>query len=237
MADFNYNSFVDITQVFNWRKGEVVVRPKKEPLALFAVEGIHPQSKFVDLNVYRATVKSRFVPVPAVAVAVAVAAPVAPAPEAVIIVSASVMPAVEEAPAIVPVPQQPVSSTEETSKPRATLKLKTKVELPPIVTPARQILEDAPSEQRRRHPLSEKSWAELLAEAEAATTRKSRSNIDLAAAFKSEMRAFMAEQEKLGDSQFVSPRFRTASEQKAANAQSDMPIYRPAPAKIRILAA
>ena len=50
--------------------------------------------------------------------------------------------------------------------------------------------------KRRRHPLSDKPWSELLAEVEA--PKQSKSNFDLAQAFKAEMKAFMAEQARIG---------------------------------------
>jgi hypothetical protein len=116
-------------------------------------------------------------------------------------------------------------AAEEAPKPRGTLKLKTKIEvLPPapgsVMISRRSSIADLAiafktemaqlekkaqvkmpvtdeASEKRRHPLSNKSWAELLAEAELAEVKKPKRDIDLANAFRNEMRAFEAEQQKV----------------------------------------
>jgi hypothetical protein len=105
---------------------------------------------------------------------------------------------------------------------RTTLKLKTKVELPPL---KHALIEP----EKRRHPLSNKPWSELLAEAE--TEKKRIWNIDLATAFKNEMRAFAAEQEKLAAVNPPVPSLKTAYQKNVKNFRPREYISLAAPAR------
>lgn len=197
MGAFNYDSFADLTRVFDARKGQVVPPIPKARVILFASTALRPQSKFVNVRAYMPMAKPVFVLVAAKKISPPPAPVVVPEPAAVI-----------EAPAA-PAP-----------KLSGTLRLKTKVDLPPAV--ARRgsydiaaafkaevaIVEKKEPEtaadledifnKRRLHPLSRKSWSELIAEAEAReVATRPKKDFDLGAAFKAEMKAFEAEQEKL----------------------------------------
>jgi hypothetical protein len=224
MRAFDYNSFIDLTQVFDFRKGQVALpKPVEMPamqvvaqpmarVTLFSTTSLKAQlaqSRIVSLSALLPTVTPRFVTASAKKIKPVV---------------------IEIAPAVV-VPAVPVVAA-EAPKARTTLKLKSKVELPVLQTLSRRStaqdlaaafktemammakmekkavveqslgkLEDAFT-KRRRHPLSDKPWSELLAEVEA--PKQSKSNFDLATAFKAEMKAFMAEQERLGNAQYKS---------------------------------
>jgi hypothetical protein len=207
MALFNDTAFADLTQVFDSRKGQIVLPQviTAEPTArviLYATTSLRArvaQSRFVSLATLLPTVKPRFITASAKAIK-------------------PVM--IEIAPVL------------ETPKARTTLRLKTKIALPSIQSLSRKstvqdlaaafkaekaLMEKtvaaAPAEQspgglggaftkRRRHPLSDKPWSELLAEAD--TPKPSKNNFDMAAAFKAEMKAFMAAQERMGEAA-VSP--------------------------------
>lgn len=248
MRFFKYDSFADLSQVFDLRKGEIAPSVPKAHVTLFTstlLKSRFLQSKFVDINALLPEAKKPFLIVSAKK-----AKPVA----------------VETAPVVQPVIAETVTVTvttetpqDEQKKARPILKLKTKVEVPVLTTLTRNssvkdlaaafksemaimekkaakeplqsksILEDAFT-RRRRHPLSHKPWSELLAEVEA--PKKPKYNIDLATAFKSEMKAFMAEQEKMGmhNGGGVSPtlaKFRTAAEHKAASAKPAPVHHRP----------
>ena len=221
MRAFDYNSFADLAQVFDLRKGQIVPSQpmmQTEPMArvtLYSTTSLKAQlaqSKFVSLGALLPTITPRFLTASAKAIkpvvieiAPVIAAPVTPA-------FAVAAPATPTAPAV----------TAEAPKVRTTLRLKTKVELPALQPLTRRstvedlaaafrtekalmekkavagpamTLEDAFA-KRRRHPLSDKPWSELLAEVEA--PKQSKSNFDLAQAFKAEMKAFMAEQARIG---------------------------------------
>lgn len=224
MRGFHYDTFVDLSPIFIGRGRRQVKPPEAEVrLTLHAVEGIQPAlpvSRFTNLKIFRPLVQSRFIPV---------------------ITQDNVAPAVEQ------------------PKTRGTLKLKTKVELPAMAPISRKStltdlavvfktelkqLEKNPAKElspataeKRRHPLSHKTWAELIAEAEA--PKKTRHNIDLAAAFKAEMQTLLAEQKKAEEfTPAVTPvRLKAAFEPRIVRSQP-LPAFRPRPAvKVRILAA
>ncbi len=95
-----------------------------------------------------------------------------------------------------------------------------------VSEPSSKKLEDAFT-KRRRHPLANKPWSELLAEVEA--PKPSRHNIDLATAFKAEMKAFIAEQEKLGSEIPTPVKFKTAAEHKTISPQPQQAQVRSRP--------
>ncbi len=206
MGTFDYNSFADLTHVFDLKKGQAVPPRPKARVILYS-------STFLKSR----NLQSRFF----------------------------------ETKSFIPEAKQPFRSvskpkTKPTQKARPILRLKKKVDIA-LVTPltrrssAEELaavfkaemalmqkqaktkqaentsLEDAFT-QRRRHPLSNKPWSELLAIVEQPEKRK---NFDIAAAFKAEMKAFMAEQEKIGASgtmeTVISPaKFKLTSERKQA---------------------
>jgi len=212
MGLFDDTAFADLTQVFDSRKGQVVLpriitAEPKARVILYATTSLRArlsQSRFVNVSMLLPTVKPRFITASAKAI-------------------------------------KPVVI--ETAKPRTTLRLKTKVELPSMQSLSRKStvqdlaaafkaekvlmekkvsnapqsaggLEDAFT-KRRRHPLSDKPWSELLAEAEAA--KPSKSNFDMAAAFKAEMKAFITAQERMGEAPVAPPApipFKAAAESK-----------------------
>lgn len=122
-----------------------------------------------------------------------------------------------QAPAIVVAPA-PAPAAEEPAK-RKTLTLKAKVELPQIASLSRvssttdlaaafksemKIVTERKAEtadlaaaflEKRRHPLSNKSWKELIDDAAAAAPKETR-GMDLASAFKREMQAMLAAEAK-----------------------------------------
>lgn len=221
MRLFDYSAFADLTQVFDTRKGQItqpkiIIEEPKSRVTLYSTTSLKArvaQSKFISIETLLPTVKPRFITASAKAIKPVVIEIAPPAP----VVEAPVIETVVEAP-----------------KARTTLRLKTKVELPSIQPLSRKstaqdlaaafkaekvLMEKAaaaaPAEQssagwlegafakRRRHPLSDKPWSELLAEAEA--QKPSKSNFDMAAAFKAEMKAFMAAQERMGVSETATP--------------------------------
>lgn len=188
MGTFDYNSFVDLSLVFGLKKGDVVPPKPKARVILYTTTAL-PQSRFVDIKAFHPQATSRFMSA-----------------------AMKTMPAVTRG---------------ETPKPRGTLRLKKKVELPPIIT-RRSSIEDLaaafkaeiaqtereksplslPDEpfKRKHHPLSSKPWSALIAEAEAAMLEKNKkAGFDLGAAFKAEMKAFMAAQERLDTTAHVPP--------------------------------
>lgn len=219
MGTFDYNSFINLSYAFDLIKGQVVPPTPKARVILYsqtAIKSIRAmQSRFVsanDLPDVRQPFSSK-ARGPVRTIAIVPPAPVsAPAPVAEV-----------EAPVV---PDAPVAAA-ETTKPRGTLKLKTKVELPPITArisrsssvedlaaafkaemalmekqARQQSIQDAlpvlEDRKKKRHPLSDKSWSELFAEVEKAKPAPT-SNFDLANAFKAEMKAFMAQQAKNDD--------------------------------------
>ncbi len=126
------------------------------------------------------------------------------------------------------------------AKPRKTLSLKTKVELPVIaslskassgvdlaaafksemkvVTERKADAADlhAAFAEKRKHPLSTKSWKELAAEAETLQQKKAAPSMDLGAAFKREMQAVMAAEERLS----AKPAAAQPAEKKAPKART-----------------
>ena len=259
MGAFDYRSFTDVSSAFNSRRGTPVETPVWQAylrapqkadadVATFAVEGIEPalpQSRFADLSVYRPVVKSLFITPPAVRVVESVVA-VAAKPD---------VPSLRLSFVGTKRVAMPVVAVGETPKPRRQLTLKTKVELPTAPKNSRTFVSARSSakdlaaafkhekkkierfelpdeEERPRHPLSSKSWSELLAEADA-VMKKPKVNIDLASAFKAEMRALQEELAKQGDD-FAPPapaRLKTAFEPKI---KSGAPRFNtPAPARDR----
>jgi len=247
MSAFDYKSFADLSLIFSYRRGHAVPPTPKAKVILYSTTAFKSglaQSKFLDINALFPTIKPRFLTVSAkkgkpvtVEAAPVLAAVPMPAP----------VPAAEPA----PIPPATTAAVEEPKKARTTLKLKTKVELPSLTTLSRRStaqdlaavfksemalmekkavaepskkLEDAFT-KRRRHPLSHKPWSELLAEVEA--PKPSRHNIDLASAFKAEMKAFMAEQEKLGETP-TPAKFKSAAEHKTVSPQppQQAPVHR-----------
>lgn len=122
----------------------------------------------------------------------------------------------------VPAPAAIAAAVAEEIKPRKTLTLKTKVELPAITSLTRASntndlaaafkaemqavterkaeigttdLHAAFAEKRARHPLSNKSWKELIAEAETVAPKEQKGP-DLTAAFRREMQAMIAAEQK-----------------------------------------
>jgi len=244
MGTFKYNSFADLSQVFDLRKGELTPSVPKARVTLFSstlLKSRFLQSKFVDIKALLPEAKKPFLVVSAKK-----AKPVA----------------VETAPVAQPVIAETVTvavtteAPKEEAKARTTLRLKTKVEVPVLTTLTRNssvkdlaaafksemaimekkaakepqqsksVLEDAFT-RRRRHPLSHKPWSELLAEVEA--PKKPKHNIDLATAFKAEMKAFMAEQEKMGMGEVVASstltKFKTAAEHKSVSSKPKAPVH------------
>lgn len=214
MQAFRDVNFVDVSQVFNWRRGAESFRLRRSVFAdlrdfapVPAIESaVTPESKFFEISAFRPVIEAPVVEAP-------VERPVLKLKEKTQVFAAS------EAPA-------PVAAAEET--PRKTLKLKTQVELPVISAVTRRTsisefaaafkaelarlekdpgLAEAPAAPPPRRSFSQKSWAELIAEAEEAP--KPKNNFDLAAAFKAEMRALLAEQ-----GQAEAPRLKTAFEPK-----------------------
>lgn len=247
MRAFDFNSFIDLSYVFDLRKGQIAVplpavsaeamiaTEPKARVILYSTTSLKAQlahSRFVNLGALLPTAKPVFVTASArkVKPAVVEITPAAPAP-------------------VVQIPANDVSAAPaigaEPKKTRTTLKLKTKVELPAlqplsrksttqdlaaafkaemalmekkvVAEPSASKLEDAFT-KRRRHPLSDKSWSELLAEVE--MPKKSKHNFDLGAAFKAEMKAFMAEQERLGGEAPATLSFKSAAGQKISKTQA-----------------
>jgi hypothetical protein len=249
MRVFNYNSFADLSQVFDFRKGQAVPPQPKARVILYTTTAIRSrlaQSKFLDVNTFIPTVKPLFLTVsakkgkPIVVTAAPVIAEAVPAP--VVATPSPVEPTVA------------IAAAEEPKKARTTLKLKTKVELPSLTTLTRRStaedlaalfkaemalmekkavaepskkLEDAFT-KRRRHPLSSKPWSELFAEVEAPQQSRHH-NFDLATAFKAEMKAFMAEQEKMGGETSTPAKFKSASEHKTVSPQPQQAPARHSP--------
>jgi len=250
---FDYNSFTDLTQVFDLRKGQIVpsqpivsTQPtaQSEQMArvtLYATTAMRSRlahSKFVDVNVFLPTVKPLFLSLSARKKTPVAAAPVITTP--VITFAANSNVAADSTPTSMEV------ASAEPQKARTTLRLKTKVELPSLQPITRRStvedlaaafraekallekkavaeptakLEDAFT-KRRRHPLSNKSWSELFAEAEA--PKQAKNSPDLAALFKAEMKSFMAEQERMGVSVNEVPattKFKSAAEQRSTSPQ------------------
>ena len=236
MRVFDFNSFADLSLVFDLRKGQLVptqapaspeVVVAAEPMAqviLYSTTSLKAQlaqSRFVSLSTVLPTVKPFFLTASA----------------------KKVKPVIVTVAPVVAVPVTAPVAAEEPKKARTTLKLKTKVELPVLQTLSRNsttqdlaaafkaerallekkavqpeqsvsTLEDAFT-KRRRHPLSNKSWSELLAEVEAP---KQKQHFDLAAAYKAEMKAFMAEQEKLGNTTPATTlQFKSAADHKVTH--------------------
>jgi hypothetical protein len=241
MGVFDYNSFADLSLIFDTRKGRIVIPTPKARVILYSTTALKSelaQSKFIDLGAFMPTVKPRFLTVSAKMIK-PVVVEVAPA-----VVQTAIVQTVVLQPAVLqPAVLQTETAAEEPKKGRSILKLKTKVELPVMQTLSRRStaqdmaavfkaemalmekkavqepsrkLEDAFT-KRRRHPLSHKPWSELLAEVE--TPRQSKNNnFDLATAFKAEMKAFMAAQEKLGEDS-TPAKFKTAAEHKTVSPQ------------------
>jgi hypothetical protein len=244
MGTFKYDSFTDLSQVFDLRKGELTPSVSKARVTLFTstvLKSRFLQSKFVDIKALLPEAKKPFLIVSAKK-----AKPVA------IETAPVVQPVVAETMTVAVTNEEP---KEEAKKARTTLRLKTKVDVPVLTTITRNsstqdlaaafksemaimekkaakapsqdksILEDAFT-RRRRHPLSHKPWSELLAEVE--SPKKQKHNIDLATAFKAEMKAFMAEQEKMGVSDaIVSPtlKFKTAAEHKVVSSKPQASVH------------
>lgn len=245
MRGFDYHSFKDLSQIFSWKKGQpspALAWRVYVPVA--AVET--PVSRFADLAAFKSIVRSRFIP-----------APVVNDPIVNNIVIKLDIPRITA---------RFVTASAKPQKARTTLKLKTKVEIPTVASISRnstaqdlatafkaemKMLEKkSPAEidnmptkafgitvEKRRHPLSHKTWAELLAEVEAPKKKK---DFDLAAAFKVEMQAMLAEQQRLEAVGIQKPdvapiRFKTAFENKV---KSPAPVPHPRPAaRFRSMAA
>lgn len=217
MGTFDYNSFVDLTHVFDLKKGQAVPPQEKAKVILYSstiLKSRNVRSRFFDPKIFIPEAKQPF----------------------------RIVAAPKEKPA---------------QKARPILRLKTKVDIAPLVSltrrstvedlaaafkaemavmqkkaqkapaPDKSVLEDAFT-RRRRHPLSHKPWSELLADIEKPSKSK---NFDMAAAFKTEMKAFMAEQEKIGAEAVVETpmsqpiRFKAAAERK--NVISPQPRRQP----------
>lgn len=226
MGVFDYDSFADLSQVFDLRKGQVVPPQPKARVILYSTTAIRSRlshSRFLDINSLIPTVKPLFLTVSA------------KKGQPLIVTAAPVV-------------------AEEPKKARTTLKLKTKVELPTLTTLTRRStaqdlavlfksemalmekkaaaepskkLEDAFT-KRRLHSLSSKPWSELFAEVEAPQQSRHH-NFDLATAFKAEMKAFMAEQEKMGGELSTPVKFKTAAEHKTASPQPQQTPVRQRP--------
>jgi hypothetical protein len=216
MRGFDIAAFADVASHFKYKsrivpkprtvKG-VIALPQPAPLIVHAVDSIHPDSKFLP------RVTSRFLPL----------ATPEPVFENLGNIEASTFYKEHTAP-----------------KARGTLKLKTQIELPPIEDVSKRSTKndlaaafkaemkiitekkesstkgfdiiEVFSSRNRRHPLSQKSWKELAAEAEKMKPQSTGPDFDLAAAFKREMQAILAVEEKSRDG--LSFKAKTAFEPK-----------------------
>lgn len=219
---FDFNSFDNLMQMFACRRGYARVRtaPEVMPVAVVAetqkvIFFSVTSSQFVDVKTLRPRMKPAFVgyaadkrvkPVTAVS-----------SERGILKLKAKMAEAIAEEPK----PKQEGI--------RTVLKLKTKIDLPAAPTrlgknsttedftaalraELRQMkLEEAGVAEPKRHPLSSKSWSELMAETETFETKKPKHNFDLAAAMKAEAQALTAR----GVSELAeAPRLRTAFEPK-----------------------
>ncbi len=223
MRGFDIAAFADVASHFKYKSRviqkprtvkAVIALPQPEPLIVHAVDSIHPDSKFLP------RVTSRFLPL------------VTPEPifENLGNIEASAFYKEHTAP----------KTPQTAPKARGTLKLKTQIELPPmedvskrstkndlaaafkaemkIITEKKESstkgfdIIEVFSSRNRRHPLSQKSWKELAAEAEKMKPKSTGPDFDLAAAFKREMQAILAVEEKSRDG--LSFKAKTAFEPK-----------------------
>lgn len=221
MRGFEFDQFVDLSRHFNLNRQDGLLPRAFSPAARPPVARIRlldagkiarsaASSKFIDTNNLRVFIRPRF-------------AVVAKPPEKPAMPAATLPPrrtlSLKLAATVVPMPQP---ETQTAAEPRkitgGTLKLKTKVDLPPPVSlsrvsttndlasafraemkalteksPASPAEAEAPASEPKRRGMLRKGWAELLAQSQEPPARLR--NFDLQAAFKAEMKALLARQE------------------------------------------
>ena len=233
MPGFNYDSFVDLTQRFNIKKEDgkaalawrLRAQPKFRPVRLIDAKKIMVKtatSRFADFKTLRIVMTPRF--------ELAARAPIKPKRTLSLKLAAATVPMANLnpaptptlAPSVAPVAAE-VQPTPAKATSGGTLKLKTKVDLPPPVmiskrsttndlaaafkTEMRVLTEKKAPEETSAQPLAppvpekrrnggsslQKGWAQLIAEAEAPPPKVK--DFDLRSAFKTEMKALLARQE------------------------------------------
>ncbi len=184
MGTFDYDSFANLTHVFDLKKGQVVPPQPKARIILYSstiLKSRNLQSKFFDPKIFIPEAKQPFC---------IVAAPkTKPTPTARPILRLKTK--VEVAP-LTPLTRRSTKEDLAAAFRAEMAMMQKKAKKAPET--GKSGLEEAFT-HRHRHPLSHKPWSELLADAEKPAKRE---NFDMAAAFKAEMKAFMSEQAKIG---------------------------------------